>query len=109
MTLVLPHCKRYASFSFVLLLPLFPAWASGSDCQGLAALNLPSTTISTAEAVPAGRFTAPAGSPPGGSALNVPAFCRVVGVLKPTNDSVIRFEVWLPVAGWNGKSRGVGN
>jgi feruloyl esterase len=40
---------------------------------------------------------------------NVPSFCRVSGVLKPSSDSDIRFEVWMPQAGWNGKYHGVGN
>ncbi len=34
----------------------------------------------------------------------LPAFCRVQGVSKPTSDSNINFEVWLPEAArWNGK------
>jgi feruloyl esterase len=39
---------------------------------------------------------------------NIPAFCRVTGTLKPSADSNIRFEVWLPEK-WNGKFEGVGN
>ena len=36
--------------------------------------------------------------------LNLPSFCRVQGVSKPSADSKIQFEVWLPQpAGWNGK------
>lgn len=31
------------------------------------------------------------------------------GVLTPSPDSHIEFEVWLPVSGWNGKYLGVGN
>lgn len=42
-------------------------------------------------------------------AKNLPAFCRVVGVVQPA----INFEVWLPPASgekqWNGKFNGVGN
>ena len=35
---------------------------------------------------------------------NLPAFCRVQGVSKPSADSDIRFEVWLPQpAAWNRK------
>jgi Tannase and feruloyl esterase len=35
---------------------------------------------------------------------NLPPFCRVQGVSKPSADSDIRFEVWLPQpAGWNRK------
>lgn len=37
------------------------------------------------------------------------AFCRVSMVLKPSADSDIHVEVWLPESGWNGKFQGVGN
>ena len=40
---------------------------------------------------------------------NLPAFCRVAGEIKPTKDSDIKFEVWRPASGWNGKFMGVGN
>jgi feruloyl esterase len=37
-------------------------------------------------------------------------FCRVVAVLKPSSDSNINVEVWLPVADkWNGKFQAEGN
>src|SRR5690606_10049620 len=39
----------------------------------------------------------------------LPSFCRVGGTIRPTPDSDIRFEVWMPVANWNGKFVGVGN
>ena len=39
----------------------------------------------------------------------LPAFCRVVAVAKPTADSDITIEVWMPLAGWNGKLQGLGN
>jgi len=38
-----------------------------------------------------------------------PEFCRVYGVLAPSSDSHIEFEVWMPVSGWNGKYLGIGN
>jgi hypothetical protein len=79
--------------------------AAAHSCDELAKLNLPHTTIDTAESVPAGNFT-----PPGAKALsNLPAFCRVAGVIKPAADSDIRFEVWMPATGWNGKFQGLGN
>src|SRR5262249_53463193 len=31
------------------------------------------------------------------------------GSIHPSSDSNIRFEVWMPSAGWNGKFQGVGN
>ncbi|QFZ84745.1 tannase/feruloyl esterase family alpha/beta hydrolase [Variovorax paradoxus] len=39
---------------------------------------------------------------PGSTAL-LPEFCRVVGVAKPTADSHINFEVWVPTSTWNRK------
>ena len=47
--------------------------------------------------------------PPTPVAVNAP-FCRVEGSIKPSSDSDIAFEVWLPPeASWNGKYEGVGN
>ena len=41
--------------------------------------------------------------------VNVP-FCRVAGTIKPTTDSDIHFELWLPPqADWNSKFQGVGS
>lgn len=81
------------------------ALAAAQPCDTLAKLKLPATTITTAEPVPAGAFT-----PPGSKTLsNLPAFCRVAGVIKPSADSDIRFEVWMPAAAWNGKFQGMGN
>jgi Tannase and feruloyl esterase len=39
----------------------------------------------------------------------LPAFCRVRAAAKPSPDSEIKIEVWMPVSGWNGKFRGQGN
>ena len=39
----------------------------------------------------------------------LPTFCRVRAVARPSSDSEINIEVWLPVAGWNGRYLGVGN
>ena len=40
---------------------------------------------------------------------NLPSFCRVAADLRPTPDSDIRIEVWLPTAQWNGKFFAVGS
>src|SRR5262245_15216474 len=75
-------------------------------CAGLTDQRLPNTTIASAQAVTSGSFT-----PPGSTneITNLPAFCRVSGVIKPTSESQIRFEVWMPLQNWNGKFAGVGN
>ncbi len=68
-----------------------------------------------AQKVMAGEFKMPAqggpGGGPGGQAATPPnpEFCRVAATLKPTPDSDIKIEVWLPTSGWNGKFEGVGN
>jgi feruloyl esterase len=87
--------------------------ASAASCESLASLRLPDTTITLAETVAPGAFKQPAGVPagPGGAARydDLPAFCRVAATLKPSNDSDIKMEVWLPVSGWNGKYQAAGN
>lgn len=87
--------------------------APAANCEQLAALKLPHTEITLAERVAAGAFKVPAGaSAPGmppGDYSRLPPFCRVAGTSRPTADSDIRFEVWMPATGWNGKFVGVGN
>jgi len=53
----------------------------------------------------------PSGSPAAGVSAysKLPAFCRVAAKLRPSSDSDIKIEVWLPVSGWNGKLQSVGN
>jgi hypothetical protein len=76
-----------------------------APCEGLAAIALPHSTITTAAAVEAGVFT-----PPGVQSLTVTrSFCRVVATVKPAADSNITVEVWLPARDWNGKLQAVGN
>jgi feruloyl esterase len=92
-----------------------PAAAGTRSCESLASLTLPATTITGAQAVDAGAFTSPAPGT-GGAAQrtaqafrNLPAFSRVAATLKPSSDSDIKIEVWMPASGWNGKFQGVGN
>jgi feruloyl esterase len=81
-----------------------------ATCESLSALALPSATITRAQAVEAGAFTLPS-LPPAQQASfkRLPAFCRVAAELKPTSDSDIKIEVWMPSERWNGKFMGVGN
>jgi feruloyl esterase len=100
-----------SSLSAIWLLAAAPAAAA--SCESLTSLTLPDTTITLAQPVAAGEFTAPAGAAnaPGGPApfKGLPAFCRVAATLKPTSDSDIKIEVWMPASGWNGKFQAVGN
>jgi feruloyl esterase len=83
---------------------------AAASCESLSSLTLANTTITLAQTVPAGEFSLPTT----GAALarrfgNLPALCRVAATLKPSSDSDIKIEVWLPTSGWNGKFQGVGN
>src|SRR5207244_13097633 len=81
-----------------------PAAAAGTACASLAALTIPGVSVRSAAVVPAGPFT-----PPGArQEMTLPAFCRVEAVARPTSDSEIKFEVWIPPAdAWHGKFEGV--
>lgn len=98
---------RNAAGLLLLFFPLLAARSShgATSCEELAKLKLPSVSALAAESVPGGTFNPPYG----GSLEKLPAFCRITGVLKPSTDSYIRFEVWLPSSDWNGKYLGVGN
>jgi feruloyl esterase len=98
--------RIYAVFCAVAgLLAAQPALAT--SCEKLAQLTIPDVTIEHADVRPAGTFQPPPGA---GSAIDLPTFCRIEAVARPTSDSVIRIEIWLPDdAGWNGKFQGVGN
>ena len=96
--------KRFA----VLLFAAFAVCAlpaSAADlCASLKSAQLPDTSITLAEHSESKLL------PPYGSPLSkLPAFCRVAGVLHPTSDSQIKFEVWMPEQGWNGRLLGTGN
>lgn len=87
---------------------------AGTSCEQLAQLSLPHTKITSAEVIAAGAFSPPANTPPwlaGEPSLYkaLTAFCRVLAESKPSADSDIKIEVWMPANGWNGKFRGQGN
>lgn len=100
-------CDHY--YSTAVVLGAWLAWGcvpvAAASCESLAQLKMSAATIESAMSVPAGTFT-----PPKSAAIaGLPAFCRVTGIIQPSDDSRIRFEVWLPASGWNGKLQGIGN
>jgi feruloyl esterase len=98
------------SHSLILAIVLAAPAVHGAGCEGLSALRLPTTTITKAEAVAAGAFTLPGANPAQQTGFQkLPAFCRVAAILRPTSDSEIKIEVWMPAENWNGKFMGVGN
>ena len=95
--------------AFLLLLSSAPTYAQDA-CERLTAAKISNTTITLAQTVAAGTFNGPPVPKNGGELSllykSLPAFCRVVAEAKPTSDSDIKLEVWLPVSGWNGKLEG---
>src|SRR5438094_3902667 len=113
-------CVAAAGISTVLVMAgLFQTvrvqTAGGRSCESVAALTLPNTTVTSAQTVAAGAFTPPAAGRGRGNGLpanpyaRLPAFCRVAATSRPSSDSDIKIEVWLPASGWNGKFQAVGN
>jgi hypothetical protein len=115
-----------------IALMFLSAAAATTPCESLVSLKLDKATISGAQMVPEGpapargggrgaaatggargAANAPAPAPAPGppqAAARIPAHCRVQLVLKPSSDSLINMELWLPPAeAWNGKFMGVGN
>src|SRR5262245_24527440 len=92
---------------------LYVPYAEAASCEDLAKLALPSAVITSAHVVAPGAFVPAAnrnGAPPEhANFASLPGFCRVTATLKPSSDSDIRIEVWLPTSGWNGGFQGVGN
>jgi feruloyl esterase len=82
-----------------------------APCENLGDLKLPDTTITLAQSVPAGGFAPAGGAGRGGGNQfgDLPAFCRITATLKPSSDSNIKIEVWMPASNWNGKFEAVGN
>jgi Tannase and feruloyl esterase len=97
---------RYGMVFVSLLLLPTSALLGAADCSLLKTLRLPDTTITSAERVTSGTVEGPQMSP---QQQGLPAFCRVIGILRPTSDSAINFEVWMPENNWNGRFLGVGN
>jgi feruloyl esterase len=89
--------------------------SAATACDKLASLALPNVTITLARDVAAGAFTPSAepgaDEPPVNTRAfsGLPAFCRVAATLRPSKDSDIKMELWMPAANWNGKFQAVGN
>jgi feruloyl esterase len=107
--------RNLALACFTCASALHSAGANAAACEQLTGLKLAHTEITLAQSVAAGAFKPPegggAGGPPvpPGAYSRLPPFCRIAGTIRPTADSDIRFEVWMPSSGWNGKYVGVGN
>lgn len=97
----------FAAWCFVSARMPVPIAAAGS-CESLMSLKLPATTITMAK-VEAGTpadvkiITGPSRS------RSLPESCRIAATMRPTSDSEIKMELWMPTTNWNGKYQAVGN
>jgi feruloyl esterase len=82
--------------------------ANARSCEvaSFADLRLAGANIQSVTAVAQNGYT-PAGQ--AAAMQDVPAFCLIKGDARPTSDSLINFELWVPREGWNGKLVVTGN
>ena len=109
------HPNYHPALLAAAVLLLATCAMDAATCDTLSNLSLPQTAITMAASVRAGSFAPPPSFSlrlqPGDVAYkDVPAFCRVAATLRPSSDSEIKIEVWLPSPEvWNGKFMAVGN
>jgi feruloyl esterase len=85
--------KAFAvAFFSILFFAEVPAGAT--SCTDLRSMALSDVTINSAQVFEAGTYA---------QFRDLPAFCKITAVAKPTNQSDTKIEVWLPISGWNGK------
>ncbi len=84
------------------------AAAEAGDCGRVMKIKLDHAAVTSAEIITAGSAIRTSGreEPPAAKS----DFCRVLVTSRPSADSEIRFELWVPSGGgWNGKFEQVGN
>jgi len=86
--------------------------SEAATCASLMSAVMPDVRVDLAQEVAGGAFVPP-GPAPNAQAANpyagLPSFCRVAATVRPSSEAPIGIEVWLPVNGWNGRLRGIGN
>jgi feruloyl esterase len=88
-----------------VVVPFCSCAVQAGTCEGLATLSSRTVEIVAAATVESGAFMPP-DSP--NALTQLPKFCRVVVRIRPTSDSDIGAEIWLPAA-WNTKLLALGS
>src|SRR3984957_3708494 len=97
----------------ILVLSALTIWSIGAsaeagDCGRMGGLKIGHAAVTATEIIAAGSAIPTSGGEQLPSAKF--DFCRVRATSRPTADSEIRFELWVPSGGaWNGKFEQVGN
>jgi feruloyl esterase len=94
-----------ARLALLVAVVFAPITLHAASCETLSRPGTSTITVAAAS-VAAGAFTEPDSLQ---AHPKLPAFCRIAATLRPTADSVIGIEVWLPASGWNGKFLAVGS
>jgi feruloyl esterase len=102
----------HAAITSAQLIPEGPAPARGGTPGRANGAGTPARGATAAAPAAGGRGNAGQGRSggPAPAPATIPEHCRVQLDLKPSSDSLIKMEMWLPPADkWNGKFMGVGN
>jgi feruloyl esterase len=93
-----------------------PATVPEERCVELAAIGLKDVEIISARLETGGPVAgasmpsmADLSTTAGAQISGLPAFCRVIGRIRPEPKSDIGFEVWMPRDGWDGRLSGAGS
>lgn len=79
--------------------------AMAASCESLMNLRIAGGAVTLSTTVDSATWPLPIARAP----ASHPPFCRVAATLKPSQDSDIKIEVWMPETGWNGNLQAVGN
>jgi feruloyl esterase len=91
-----------------MALAAYPAGAgTPTSCESLLSFSFPNTTIGAAVSQPGGPYVAP--DVWHLAFTNLPSYCLVSATIKPTSDSNINVQVWMPTQRYNGRYLGTGN
>lgn len=82
------------------------AVAKACNPDSFADLKLENAAVTSVASVAANSYQPAGRSTP---FTNLAAFCLVKGEARPTSDSLVNFELWVPQEGWNGKLVTTGN
>jgi feruloyl esterase len=92
-------------FLFLLVVSFNAGAKNRGGIEAVQKIKLPGFVIQEVQEVKSGEFRMADGK----FYAHLPEFTRVVILAKPSPDSNIRIEIWLPDQSWNGRFLGTGN
>lgn len=83
--------------------PIIQSLPLKESCERLTGLRLPNIEITSSAWAEAGAYEATTPTVSGISIVSLPPICVVKAIGRPTSDSEVGIELWLPAKAWNGK------